>query len=87
MGDLTRLDREALARGDAAIARRRLEQGIGTRTDHARTAIRRGGRRVRCTVCGWRGKLRTGAGRRLRHVGCPECDGRLHVENWTGFEA
>lgn len=76
------------------LIERRIEQGIGSRGDHARRGIGRGGRRVRCAgstldgsdACGWRGKLRTSRRRRLRHIPCPGCGGQVRPANWPGFD-
>lgn len=76
----------------------RLKTGKAHRSDHARAAIVRGGRRVRCAgfdvtadpadggPCGYRTKLRTHSGRRLRTYACPQCHGRLRPENWAGWD-
>lgn len=84
---MQRLDERALLdAAQATLVRRRVEQGIGTRSDHAREGIRRRGRRVRCEDCGARSKQRTSSRRRLRQLGCAECGGRLRPETWAGFE-
>ena len=94
MRELTPLELELAKAGDARIRQRRVEQGIGTVADHARSAIRRRGRKVRCAGedgrgpgCGYEGYARTWAGRRLKSLGCPECSGRLRPRNWPGFDA
>lgn len=85
MAELTLMDRQMLDAAQARVIEQRVKQGIATRSDHARRAIRRSGRRVRCENCGERTRVRTWRGRRLRHFGCPDCGGRLRPETWPGF--
>lgn len=91
MGELTHWSDDA-QRAQERLEAKRAALGYGTRAEHARGAIRRGGRRVRCSGtdgtdgCGYSTKLRTFSGRRLRTVGCPECGGRLRPANWAGFD-
>lgn len=86
-------DMEALAAAQERLISKRAALGIGTRSDHARAAIQRGGKWVRCAGedgesagCGYRAKLRTSRLRRLRQVACPECHGRLRPRGWPGFD-
>lgn len=87
---MERWDRETQRALDAANQRliaARIRQGIATRQDHARNAILRRGRRVRCVDCGHEERLQTWSGRRLRQHACADCGGRLRPRNWPGFAA
>ena len=91
VGELTHWSDDA-QRAQERLEAKRVALGIGTRGEHARGAIQRGGRRVRCAGtdgsdgCGYSTKIRTFSGRRLRKHACPECGGRLRPANWAGFD-
>jgi len=82
MGELTPAEWQAV---QERLEAKKVANGTAGPGGHARLAARRRGRLVRCTECGWKGKQQSGYGRRLRHIGCPDCGGRLHVANWAGF--